>query len=72
MEKPISVIYEEFKEELANLINGSGLPAFMVEPVLQDYLSEIKMIKERQYQIEKARYEESLKTQVEQQDEEVA
>lgn len=65
MEKPITVIYEEFKNELASLINNSGLPAFVVEPVLQDYLNEIKMIKERQYQIEKAQYEESLKKETE-------
>lgn len=68
MEKPISVIYEEFKQDLASLINNSGLPAFVVEPVLQDYLSEIKAIKERQYQVEKAQYEESLKKETEQEE----
>lgn len=61
MEKPISIVYEEFKQELANLINNYGLPAFVVEPVLRDYLNEIKIIKEKQYEMEKAQYEESLK-----------
>ena len=65
MEKPISVIYEEFKNELASLINNSGLPAFVIEPILNDYLNEIKIIKERQYQTEKARYEEFLKKETE-------
>lgn len=68
MNKPISVVYEEFKDELANLINNSGLPAFVVEPVLQDYLNEIKIIKEKQYQMEKAQYEESIKKETEQEE----
>ena len=65
MEKPISIVYEEFKDMLASLINDSGLPAFVIEPILRDYLSEIKMIKEKQYQIEKAQYEEFLKKETE-------
>lgn len=65
MEKPISIVYEEFKDRLASLINDSGLPAFVIEPILRDYLSEIKMIKEKQYQIEKAQYEEFLKKETE-------
>lgn len=72
MEKPISIVYEEFKEALANLINNYGLPAFVIEPVLRDYLSEVQMIKERQYKMEKNQYEESLKKETEKQDEEVA
>lgn len=68
MNKPISVVYEEFKDELANLINNSGLPAFVIEPVLQDYLNEIKIIKEKQYQMEKAQYEESIKKEIEQEE----
>ena len=66
MEKPITVIYEEFKNDLASLISNAGLPAFIIAPVLQDYLNEINMIKERQYQAEKAQYEESLKKEAEQ------
>ena len=60
MNKPSTVIYEEFKQELANLINNSGLPAFIVEHVLQDYLGEVKMVAQRQYQSDKAAYETAL------------
>ena len=62
MNKPSTIIYEEFKQELASLINNSGLPAFIIEPVLRDYLTEIKALAQRQYQMDKAEYEKSLKT----------
>ena len=61
MDKPISVVYEDFKQDMANLINGSGLPPFIIEMVLQNYLNETRNIVIRQYQNDKAKYEESLK-----------
>lgn len=63
MDKPFTVVYEDFKQEMANLINNSGLPPFIIEAVLQNYLSETKNIAIRQYQIDKAKYEESLNKQ---------
>jgi hypothetical protein len=61
MNKPSTIIYEEFKRDLANLINNCGLPAFVIEPVLRDYTNEIKALAQRQYQLDKAEYDESLK-----------
>lgn len=60
MNKPSTIIYEEFKQELANLINNSGLPAFIVEPVLQNFLNETRMAMQRQYQADKAEYDQYL------------
>ena len=60
MNKPLSLIYEDFKQELADLINNSGLPAFIIESVLQNYLIETRTIVKKQYQIDKAQYEKSL------------
>lgn len=60
MNKPSTIIYEEFKQNLANLINDSGLPAFIIEPVLRDYLNEVRLMAQRQYQADKAAYEKSL------------
>ena len=60
MNKPFSVAHADFKQELASLINRSGLPLFVVEYVLQDYLSEVKAVSKRQYQLEKAEYEKAL------------
>ena len=62
MNKPSTIIYEEFKQSLANLINNSGLPAFVIEPVLQNFLNETRMIMQRQYQSDLAEYEKSLAT----------
>jgi hypothetical protein len=49
MNKPITVIYEDFKQGLASLINDSGLPAFMIEPILRDYLEEVRRVASQQY-----------------------
>lgn len=57
MEKPITLIYEEFKQGLTDLIHNSGLPPFVVEPVLQSCLSETKNAAKHQYEYEKALYE---------------
>lgn len=64
MNKPITVAYEEFKQELADLINKSGLPAFVIEPVLQNYLNETRVAADKQYKIDKERYDNSLKENV--------
>ena len=61
MNKPSTIIYEEFKQNLASLINNCGLPAFVIEPVLRDYTNEIKSLAQRQYQLDKAEYDEFLK-----------
>lgn len=58
MEKPISIKYEEFKNQLAELINESGLPPFMIEPVLQLYLIETQNATKKQYTKDKAMYDE--------------
>ena len=60
MNKPITVIYEDLKQDLANLINNSGLPAFMVESILQSFLYETKIVVQRQYQSDKDQYEKYL------------
>ena len=51
---------EEFKQGIANLINGSSLPPFLVELILQNYLYEISNIAKNQYQLDKAQYEKFL------------
>lgn len=60
MNKPFSIVYEEFKQGLANLINNCGLPFSVIESVLQNYLNEISNIARNQYRADKSQYEESL------------
>ena len=60
MNKPFSVVCEEFKQELANLINNSGLPICVIELVLQNCLNEVSNITKNQYKNDKTQYEMSL------------
>ena len=59
--KPLSVVRYEFIEDLTALINGSNLPAYIVEPILKDMYLEAKTMAKIQYEKEKEIYEESLK-----------
>lgn len=49
MDKPIVIRRQEFIEELINLINGSGLPAFAVIDVLNDCSRNLQPLVEAQY-----------------------
>lgn len=55
--KPISIAREEFINELANLINESGLPAFIISPILKDVLAEVQNAERVQLEQDRAFYE---------------
>lgn len=59
--KPMSVIRQEFTEQLVNDINNCKLPLFVIEYILQDVLGTIKSASKQQCEIEKAQYEQLLK-----------
>ena len=40
MNKPITLVIEETKTKLADVINTSGLPPFVIEPMLSTFLQE--------------------------------
>lgn len=63
IKKPISVVRQEFIENLVNEINTCGLPLFVVEPILKDLLNEVSAAAKRQYEAEKAQYEQTLASQ---------
>lgn len=63
MDKSITIVYEEFKENLTKLINDCGLPFCMIEPILENYLNEVKIIVKNQYEFDKKKFEESNKEQ---------
>lgn len=62
MDKSITIVCEEFKENFANLINNCGLPLCFVEPVLENYLNEIRIIVKKQYEFDKRQFEEPNKS----------
>lgn len=61
MEKPISLRLRDFKNDAVNLVNNSGLPLFIVEPILRDVLSAVQTKANQEYLEDKARYESELR-----------
>lgn len=66
MEKPIRLKIKDFKNDAVNLVNNSGLPLFIIEPILKDILAEVQMKANQEYLQEKAQYENSLMEKLEQ------
>lgn len=58
MDKPISVIYEDTKKEVAEVFNKSGLPPFITQGILKDFLSEVSMLAKQQYEMDLKKYNE--------------
>ena len=56
MNKPFSVICEEFKQNITSLINNCGLPPSVIESFLQNYLNEISGISKEQYISDRNQY----------------
>ena len=61
--KPLTVARQEFAEKLINEVNECQLPMFVVESVLQDLLNVVQSAARKQYEADKAQYEEQLKAQ---------
>lgn len=60
--KPITVARSEFINGLTTLINESGLPPFVIEPVLKDMLYDVRMMAQRQLDKDMQAYREMLAT----------
>lgn len=59
--KPMSVMRQEFTEQLVNDINSCKLPLFVIEYILQDILNTVKATAKQQCELEKMQYEQLLK-----------
>ena len=58
--KPITLIRQEFVDTLVREINNFPLPMFVIEPILQDLLNQVKVMVQKQYEADKAQYEAQL------------
>ena len=58
--KPITLIRQEFVDTLGKEINNCQLPMFVIEPILQDLLDQVKVVVQKQYEADKAQYEAQL------------
>ena len=63
MEKPLNLIIEEGKESIIKAVNSSGLPAYLLEPIIKDIYNEIVVLKNKELDEskEKMKKEESKK-----------
>lgn len=61
IEKPTIVVIEETKAKIIDVIKESGLPAFIIEPILNDFLSETRAAAQNEYISQKNQYEKMLK-----------
>ncbi len=60
MDKPISIILTEAKQEIAKTINNIGLHPMLLEPILKEFYLEVQQAALQQYRNEKTEYEKSL------------
>ena len=60
IEKPITVIRQEFIDAIYSNVNNCGLPMFIIEPILKDVYLEVNSMLQRQYEMERAEYESRL------------
>lgn len=63
IKKPLSVVRQEFIDNITNLVVDSGLPAFAIEDVLKDVLQQVHVASVKQYEEEKLKYEAQIKEQ---------
>ena len=61
MNKPANLIVEETKEGIVKMINESGLPPFLLEPILKDLYNQVTILKQQELAKSKQEYEDSLK-----------
>lgn len=71
MNKPITLVIEETKTKLADIINTSGLPPFVIEPILSTFLQEAHAASKRQYEIDKIQYEQAIAKEQENSDKDI-
>ena len=58
--KPVILLREEFSNNLANLINLSELPLYIIEPILANTLNEVRAVLQAQYTMELQKYNRAL------------
>ena len=56
IQKPITVRREELKRNLIQMINNSGLHAFMVQPILVELMEQAQVVMKAEYQTELNEY----------------
>lgn len=61
VKKPITIIADDFLNNIVDLINNSGLPYFIIESILKDCVDKVHMASQQQLKLDKKHYEQELK-----------
>ena len=64
MDKPLNILIEEGRINIAQAISNTKLPSYLLEPILKDIYNEIVFIKNEELRKAKKEYEESLKKEI--------
>ncbi len=51
----------EVREQIVEITKNSGLPALILKPIFEDFLNQLKIIKEQQYKLAKQNKEKQQK-----------
>ena len=62
-EKPVSVVINEFKMNLAKCVSDASLPPYIIEPILKDMYEEVRTLSYQQYLQDQKEYEEKQRNQ---------
>lgn len=65
MQKPITLVREDFINALVTLINTSPLPMFAVEPILRQYADAVAVSAKQQLELDRQNYLNSQKEAIE-------
>lgn len=57
LEKPITLIREDFIQNLVDLCNDSGLPFFMIEDIMKDLIQKIHLAAQQQLEEDRKKYQ---------------
>lgn len=60
MDKPISVLIDEYKKNFTDLLNNSQLPFWLILMITEPFLTQMRQVADMQAREEKEAYEASL------------
>ena len=49
-QKPLIILKKECEDNLVKVINSSGLPAFILEPIVSNILQNIRVLSQKEYE----------------------
>ena len=58
--KPVTLVRRELIDKLVEVINESQLPMFVITPILENLLDEVKSVEQKEYETDTAQYEQQL------------